>query len=176
MVRLFFTALLLISLLCFAFTALAQEETEEPTAVPTVEVTPDPLPLPDEIDVTPVIGDYNGNIDDFLNGAVIALNFIAFLVIAGLKWAIPGTQVKTETIYLFVVGIAALVYILATLAGLVEQLDAGVNFLNAIAEPLTNIILLLIGPALTYSVAKAGKVPALGDHQGDKSFSLQRAA
>ncbi|MBZ0297587.1 MAG: hypothetical protein K8L99_33835 [Anaerolineae bacterium] len=183
---LFLISLLLIVLLGGASLVLAQDETAEPTAEvtaeptvtpePTAEVTPEPLPLPDEIDLSPDIGQFNGSVGDFLSGAVIALNFIAFLLIHTLKWAIPGNDIKTETIYQFVVITAAVIYGLAVMGGVVTQLQSGVNFLNAIAEPLANIILLLIGPAVTYRVAKAAKAPALGDHQGDKAFSLQRAA
>lgn len=146
------------------------------TVLPLLAQDSTPQPPLSGVDVGPVIDSYQESLSGFLSGAVIALNFIIFLVIHALKWALPDQQMKTETIYLFVVGVATLFYGGAALAGLTVQLQAGVDFLNAIAEPLANIILLLIGPAATYRVARLAKVPALGDQQGQAFFSLRRAA
>ncbi|MBZ0293886.1 MAG: hypothetical protein K8L99_15080, partial [Anaerolineae bacterium] len=91
-------------LLAMALPLLAQETTPEPP--------------PHGVEVGPVIDSYQGSLDNFLSGAVVALNFIAFLVIHALKWVLPDQQIKTETIYLFVVAIASLFYGGAALVGL----------------------------------------------------------
>lgn len=123
-------------------------------------------------DVTPVVGELTGGIEAFLTSAGLVMGLISFLVIQGLKWALPETVVETRTIYVVVVGLFAIGFVAASWVGLTDKLQAGVTLLDALAGPVWQIILLLASGPLAYEVFRASRNPVFGARQSDKAFHL----
>lgn len=125
-------------------------------------------------DVGPVAGDLSSGIEAFLTSAGLVMGLVSFLVIQGLKWALPETVVETRTIYVVVAGVFAIGYVAAGWGGLTEQLQDGVNLLDALAGPVWQIILLLASGPLAYEVFRKARNPVLGAGQGAQAFKLQQ--
>lgn len=125
-------------------------------------------------DVGPAAGDLSDGIEAFLTSAGLVMGLVSFLVIQGLKWALPETVVETRTIYVVVAGVFAIGYVAAGWGGLTEQLQDGVNLLDALAGPVWQIILLLASGPLAYEVFRKARNPVLGAGQGAQAFKLQQ--
>lgn len=125
-------------------------------------------------DVGPVAGELSTGIEAFLTSAGLVMGLVSFLVIQALKWALPETVVETRTIYVVVAGVFAIGYVAAGWGGLTEQLQDGVNLLDALAGPVWQIILLLASGPLAYEVFRKARNPVLGAGQGAQAFKLQQ--
>ena len=125
-------------------------------------------------DVTPVVGELTTGIEAFLTSAGLVMGLVSFIVIQALKWALPNTTVSTRTIYIGVVGVFAILFVVAGWAGFTDKIEEGVGLLDALAGPVWQIILLLASGPLAFELFKAAKNPVFGAPQGDKALRLDR--
>lgn len=160
------TALLPVSVL------YAQDATEEPTPEATEEA-PDVVVVIEPDYFTPIVDSLIDNARDFLNSAGVVMAFIATFLIAIAKWVFPKRQFDAHQIALTVLISFSVLFALSQLGGFTDQLQRGVDFLSALAEPLKQILFLFGGSTALWEVSKWLGVPLLGDKQGDKAFSLE---
>ncbi len=159
--RIILITLTLLALLMFAVPAFAQDE---PTSPP---------PVDNEVpDITPVVDDLTARLETFLTSAAIIMGVLAFLVTQGVKWLLPNTVIKAETIYGGVVLVFTVVFFVATLANSGDQLDNAVRVGNVLAETLKAILAMLIIPTAAYNYFEKRGNPVGGGHQSNKAFNL----
>lgn len=147
-------------------------ETPLPDITPTLAITPVPT-LPT---IPGTIEEYWATMRLLIDQAAPVLTLLAFLLIHVLKWALPNTKVTTETIYKWVVGGAVTLFTILLLLGLGNALPAILDYLRQPAALLLDFLMMLLGPAIIYGVAKVARVPGLGDKQGLGAFQLQRVS
>src|SRR5690606_7920179 len=117
--------------------------------------------------------DLSGKLDDFLTSAAVVMGVLAFLVTQGIKWLLPNTVVKAETIYGGVVLVFTVIFFVATLANAGAQLDSAVQIGNVLAETLKAILAMLVIPTAAYNYFEKRGNPVAGGHQSSKAFRLE---
>jgi hypothetical protein len=153
---------LVLALLIFAVPAFAQ-----------AEPTPEPPPVDNEVpDLQPTIDDLSNSLNSFLTSAAVIMGVLAFLVTQGVKFLLPNTVVKAETIYGGVVLVFTVIFFVATLANSADQLDNAVRVGNVLAETLKAILAMLIIPTAAYNYFEKRGNPVGGGHQSNKAFNL----
>lgn len=137
---------------------------EVPTAVPTVEVTPEPP-------ATPALPDQTEQPEDIL-GLVIATLFAGAATIGGsvfvttlvslLKLVIPSTLVSGDTLKNIVSVVVWIAYSVAIKFGFGTQFQGLATFLAPILTALVPLVGVLIGSSKLYLAAKKANVPLFG--------------
>ena len=109
---------------------------------------------------------------DFVLGREVLVGFFVFLMTQVLKWIIPATVYKTETLYGFVVVALAMIYMIGQLVGIGDVIVRVAD----IGQVAANTILMILGmlgvSSVSYNVASKLGNPLAAGHQGRKWFSL----
>lgn len=124
--------------------------------------------------ITPVVDDYQLTLEELYEQAEAFLMLAAFGIITILKWVLPKYEVKTETIYLWVVAGAGVIYGILTLLGVAQQVPLVLQRLTQPAQILLELLVVLVGPSVVYGVTRLARTPFFGDNQSDQAFHTER--
>ncbi len=140
---------------------LAQET--EPAPEPPIEV-------PELPDAGPIIDDTTTDLQEMLTSAEMVIAILVFLVTQLLKYVTRREDVSTQTIYVAVIGVFSVIYFIANLTGYIQQVQAGIDFLSVLANPLWQIIVALVGSGALYGIGRITGNVAMAGQQGNKRF------
>lgn len=184
---------LLVVLLVSAVSVMAQEVTVEPTAEVTPVITPDPEepePTPEateeppfvivypgapgQPDLTPVIDDYAAREAVYRSSVGVIGGLLSVVIIALLKYILPGRHIDTETIYKVVIGGFTLLYAGAEVFNATEQLQAGTDLLTSMAGPIWSLALTILTGQEVFGRLKKTNTPLFTEKQGEDWLEFKK--
>lgn len=114
-------------------------------------------------------GSVGQSIDDWLVFAAASVTLLTSLFELVIRYLFPDTQIRAGVVGGWVQAFAIVIFLGAGLLGFMENLNAGVEFLNGLAGPLTSIAILVFGPD---ALRPQSERRILGREQGARATSL----